>query len=157
MGTVNSFTSGFSIEKKSDEASVQPQSKTTVPESPVLPQQNGSETTSVQVPAVVEPKTSGEALPPAGATSTPSSAVIVTSPAKLEIILKDPSWVRVQDAQGKDILNKNGQAQTTERVEGLFPLKVDIGNAGAVQLNVNGAPYDFSIHTKANVAHFVLE
>jgi cytoskeleton protein RodZ len=51
-----------------------------------------------------------------------------------------PSWVRVADARGKVLLDGLGVAGGARSVSGAPPLRVVLGNATAVTLEVNGRP-----------------
>lgn len=64
------------------------------------------------------------------------------------------SWLEIKDADGKKLVS--GQKTKGERIqlEGKAPYWIVLGNSRAVQLTVNGKPYDLTRYGKGAVARF---
>ena len=58
----------------------------------------------------------------------------------LNLRFSAPSWVRIADARGQVLLEGMQSAGTTRSVSGAAPLRVVLGNASAVALEVGGHP-----------------
>lgn len=106
----------------------------------------------VQPPVPIAP-------PVVSAPTAPTAPIPVQASAAGRIVMKftQPSWVRVQDGDGKELFNKNKPANSEETVEGKPPLKLEIGNVTGAQITYNGQPVDLAPHTKTNVARLTLE
>lgn len=99
----------------------------------------------VQTPAAMA--TAAPATTPVAAAATatqPAAAVPVATGPKKEIIITiiERSWVEVRDKQGKPILSrilKPGEVFIVP--EANYGLRLDTGNAGGIELKVNGQPY----------------
>lgn len=78
------------------------------------------------------------------AVDAPVSAVPVVAPgAKKEIVItvKDRSWVEVRDKKGKSLLSRIlNPGEVFIVPESNYGLRLDTGNAGGIQLTVNGLP-----------------
>ena len=87
---------------------------------------------------------------PAGsaASSVPADGGIFVVTAKGE------SWVQVTDAKGAVPLNRVVKPGETVQVAGQLPLKVVVGRADAVEIQVRGQPLNLAPMTKVNVARF---
>lgn len=64
------------------------------------------------------------------------------------------SWVEVRSAEGQVVFSKVMQASETQDITQPAPLKVVVGQAGVVQVQVRGRPFDLAPHTKITVARF---
>ena len=73
---------------------------------------------------------------------------------KVYFLLHNDSWLRLVDAQGKEITSRVYSPE--ERPEFIVeaPIEVVIGNAAEVSLEVNGKHYDFQQFLRNNVARF---
>lgn len=111
--------------------------------------------------STASPGGEGLTTPAAGTTadSVPSAepqplvAAAETAPAVwLEFV--SSSWLEIKDADGKKVVS--GQKSKGERIqlEGKAPYWIVLGNSRAVQLTVNGKPYDLTRHGKGAVARF---
>jgi cytoskeleton protein RodZ len=94
--------------------------------------------------AQAEPPTIAAPVPPG--TETP-----------LVFVFRGTSWVEVRDAKGTIVLSTMGYPGATHAVGGAFPMDVVLGNAEAVAVTFNGAPYDTSSYVKQNVAKFRIQ
>lgn len=141
-------------------APVQPPVETPEPQSP-----GDIQSTSPAIDNAVSPES---ALASAvDLANTPASPSTLAAPQNTlpfaagsgHVVLKfsQPSWVRVTDRDGKEVLHINKPADSEEKVDGTPPFKIEIGNAAGVQLSFNGQPVDLSLHTRANVARLTLE
>lgn len=67
-------------------------------------------------------------------------------------------WAEVRDATGEaHILGEKRAGIRYELEADLGPFKVVLGNASAVRMTLDGAPYDLAPHTSGNVARFTLK
>ena len=67
------------------------------------------------------------------------------------------SWVEIRDRDGKVIFSKLNRAGNEERVRGMPPFKLVIGNARGVQLNYDQQPVDLAPHIAVSVARLTLQ
>ena len=67
------------------------------------------------------------------------------------------SWVEVRDANDKVIFTKLNKAGSEERITGAPPLRLVVGNARAVRLEVDSRPLDLAPYTGTNVARLTLK
>jgi cytoskeleton protein RodZ len=67
------------------------------------------------------------------------------------------SWVEIRDRSGRPIFSQLNQAGTEQRVNGLPPLAVIVGNAHGVRLTYDERPVNLAPHTKVDVARLTLE
>jgi cytoskeleton protein RodZ len=103
--------------------------------------------------------------PPAGvgsADATPAVAGAPAMPAKsgaqtLTLRFSGASWVQVLDAQGHVLLEGLQAPASTRSVTGAAPLRVVLGNATVVALEVNGRPASFAaLVRRRGDAHLVV-
>lgn len=123
-------------------------------------------------PAVVLAPTA----PVSGATATPAVPTVLPAPAapqsvvaatpaaasvaaqasaagdRLALVLSAESWVSVRDADGRELASSNVPAGRTLTLEGRAPFAVNLGNAPAVALSINGRVVDLAPHTRGAVA-----
>ena len=96
---------------------------------------------------------------PAAATSEPATGAATGAAADalarggltLNLQFRETSWVRINDAEGRALMNglmNGGTAQTVK--EGTPPLSVFFGNAPGVVLEFNGQPVDLGPYTQSN-------
>ncbi len=122
-----------------------------VPASPAPAPATSTATPPAQ-PAVAPTTASpGKAAPPAGA-STPAAPEQVSSapreeaaPARatrLRLELSNESWVEVYDSRGQRLFYDVAGAGSVQSIEGRPPLRVVLGNAAAVAVQVDGQPRD---------------
>lgn len=90
-----------------------------------------------------------------------SAPVRVTGPAgsaqRIRLVFSDRAYVTIRDRDGHVLLAQLNPGGTEKTVEGNPPFRVIIGNSRAVQMDYRGKPYDLSIHTKDDIARFVME
>jgi cytoskeleton protein RodZ len=97
------------------------------------------------------------AAPVAGPASAPA-AVAVTPPAGvLQLRTRGPSWIEVRDARSAVLLSRLVEPGETLAFDGVAPLKLKIGNAGATEVVFRGRPLDLAPSTRDNVARLELK
>ena len=86
--------------------------------------------------------------------SNDSETFLAPNERKIYFLLHNTSWLRLVDAQGKEITSRVYSPE--ERPEFIIeaPIEVVIGNATDVSLEVNGEAYDFQKFMYDNVARF---
>lgn len=155
---------------KSSEAASPPQSPATGSNPGVAAEPVGS---SMQTNAAIAPNTvpargstaspGGEGLTTPGVGTTTDSVATAESQTLVAAAEAAPavwlefiasSWLEIKDADGKKLVS--GQKAKGERIqlEGKAPYWIVLGNSRAVQLTVNGKPYDLTRHGKGAVARF---
>lgn len=112
------------------------------------------------VPPVAAASTApGASAPPVAA--APPAAVASKAGAvvrSVRLSFNDAAWVRIEDAEGKILLSQVNEAGTEQRVAGKSPLRLTIGNASSVTLDVAGREVDLKPRTGAdNVARLTVE
>ena len=100
----------------------------------------------------------GPASPAAAETTTAAA----TKPARagergLYFRFDEESWVEVRDRNDRVIFSKLNSAGSEERVSGMPPLKLIVGNARGVHLTSDEQPVDLTPHTGVSVARLTLQ
>ncbi|CAG1017044.1 partial Cytoskeleton protein RodZ, partial [Burkholderiaceae bacterium] len=67
------------------------------------------------------------------------------------------SWVEVRDARSTVLLARMLEPGETVALDGVAPLKLKIGNAGATEVMFRGQPMDLAPSTRDNVARLELK
>lgn len=84
----------------------------------------------------------------AAATLTaPSRARAATAAGSADVLtlsLNGSSWLEVRDATGKRLVYKLGRSGDVEHISGKAPFQVLLGNSPAVEVQINGEPFDQS-------------
>jgi cytoskeleton protein RodZ len=92
-----------------------------------------------------------EAATPASASATGAAAV-----GALRLAAAGTSWVEVLDARGQVVFSRTLQAGESAAVDGVAPLRLVVGNAGATSVVWRGRPVDLGELARSNVARFEL-
>jgi cytoskeleton protein RodZ len=91
---------------------------------------------------ISQPAVEPAAEPPAAAVPepvpAPREAPPPARPARLTLQLTNDSWVEVYDSRGERLYYDVASAGSVQSVEGLPPLRVTLGNAAGVAIEVNG-------------------
>jgi cytoskeleton protein RodZ len=89
--------------------------------------------------AVAAPKVStpGAAVPATSAPASDADAMVGTGRARLRLSFSADSWVDVHDAAGKRAFAGNGRANSVKTIAGTAPMRVYLGFASGVQLEIN--------------------
>ncbi|MBM0104622.1 helix-turn-helix domain-containing protein [Steroidobacter sp. S1-65] len=123
-----------------------PATTTTVPATTTAP----PATTTTSPPAPVQPSratNSPATSSPAPTSPAPGSAVAQSSqpanaPAadavRLRLEFSDASWTEIYDATGKRLMFGLGESGRVRNVSGTPPIRITLGNASAVSVQVNG-------------------
>lgn len=100
-------------------------------------------------------------------TTTPQTPVAASAPGlppapqgssvTIQIAAIETSWVEVRDSQGKVVFARQLQAGEIAGLEGVFPMRVKIGNAAGTTLSVRGQAVDLGPVTRDNVARLELK
>jgi cytoskeleton protein RodZ len=132
-----------------------PSTETAVPQTPADPAPAeslpGAEESAADQPSAAvsaAPEAAAPAAAPAAAEVQPvkpaATAPISTTPGSSQLLLNfiSISWARVEDANGRVLLNRVVQAGERQVLDGKPPYAVFLGNAPAVQVEYQGAAVD---------------
>lgn len=120
----------------------------TVPPAPGVPASeapSGVNSTSTSPVSVLPAVTPAPALAPVSDTA---------SPAALRLAASGESWVEVRGSDEQVLFSQVLQAGQVHEIRQAGPLKVVLGRAAAVQVQVKGQNLDLAPHTKVTVARF---
>lgn len=93
--------------------------------------------------------------PPAPSADTAASEPL--APGAIRFVVRDVSWVKVTQDDGKVLLSQNLPAGTEQVVRGRPPYQIVIGNSAAVEIEYDGETVDLKPVTRAgNVARLTL-
>jgi len=81
----------------------------------------------------------------------------VSGPNRITLEFDELSWVEIKQTNGKILLSQLNPPGTRQRIEGMPPFEVIIGNAAKVRLKYNDAPVDLRPYFKVDVARLKLE
>lgn len=119
---------------------------TPVPEVPAT----GGTSGSADAPApVVEAAGAQQDTPQPAAAGAPAPTVAPASGTVRLRFIQD-SWVRIDDATGKTLVNDMRRAGTIQAFDGALPLTVFLGNAPGVQVEYEGRIIDLTPHVRSN-------
>ncbi len=76
---------------------------------------------------------------------------------RLSLRLDEDAWIDIRDATGRKLAFGLLGAGTRRELRGVPPLRLKIGNADAVHLQVDGRDYDLSPHMRGDVARFRIQ
>ncbi|WP_322991333.1 RodZ domain-containing protein [Limnohabitans sp.] len=105
-------------------------------------------------PASAAVSTPSQELPLALPVAPASLPPVVPMPSELVFSAQNVSWIEVRDAQKQLIWNGVLNAGDLKRLPVSFPVSVVVGRSDAVQLSVQGQPFDLKPHTQVNTARF---
>lgn len=152
----------------------------TPPASAAVPEPAGAEESDFGSPQAAAP-TTGEPAPDASAETGPAAAPPTDTPAapdsdtaqaaapsapaaapvsggvRMTFTFNDESWVEVRDADGNKLLFDLMRKGDTREISGKAPISLLIGNAGSVELRVNGERFDLAPHSRDDVARLRIE
>lgn len=129
-------------------------------------------TPAAPAPTAAAPAAAGPVVPGVMATPARAPGELVAAapnpadPAKpaappgsrtLQMKFDTESWVEIRDRNNKIIFSKLNKAGTEERVNGMPPFKLVVGNARGVQLSYDDKPVDLAPHIGVTVARLTLE
>lgn len=130
--------------------------------SPAPPVAAAGAVASNPLPSAAEPSigTSTQSSVPSSFPELPGAEPAKTAiPGERELAFRfeGESWVEIRDRDGKVIFSKLNRAGNEERVRGMPPFKLVIGNARGVQLNYDQQPVDLAPHIAVSVARLTLQ
>lgn len=135
------WVSGFTAGQRTASSEAAPGG--TVLEAPVAPPLAAVEPTAPAAVPVVEP------APPVAAVPAPVGTDV------LVFVVREESWITVNDATGKPLLRRTVRAGETVGASGTLPLSVVVGRAGGVEVQVRGKPFDLTpLARSGGVARF---
>ncbi|MES9858763.1 MAG: RodZ domain-containing protein [Sedimenticola sp.] len=110
-----------------------------------------------EAPSVQEVAASEEVVVTDSAEADTPATDEAATEASVVVVFKDSCWVDIKDVDRSHRVFGVKPTGTRLTLEGNPPYKFVIGNAAAVEIMVDGEPFDFSEHTHANVARFALD
>lgn len=93
-------------------------------------------------------------VPASAPTAAPQPQAATLSAAPVVVRTRAESWVEVQDANGRTLLSRLLAPGEEVALEGVFPMRVRVGNADATELRVRGEVFDMTPFRRENVARF---
>lgn len=125
-----------------------------------LPPAAAGDAASTGAPSAGEPPpTAGPSQAPAAAAPADTAQPVpVAGHAQLALTFKAASWVEVYDARGRRLLHGVEAADSARTLAGAAPLRVVLGNAPGVALQLNGqaVPLEGLVHHDGS-AHIVID
>jgi cytoskeleton protein RodZ len=94
-------------------------------------------TVSSSTPPPAMPPAAGAAYQPAPAGAAEPAAAAGVGRARLRLSFSADSWVDVHDAAGRRAFAGNGRANSVKTIAGIAPMRVYLGFASGVQLEIN--------------------
>jgi cytoskeleton protein RodZ len=123
-----------------------------ITESDSLPSTLPTEPVDAPEPAVQPPPPVSNAVP-ATATSTSTSAA---GAVRLRLQFNEASWTEIYDATGKRLMFGLGESGKVSTVSGVPPIRVTLGKASAVAVEVNDRPVVVPRRAGKDAAKFVV-
>lgn len=111
---------------------------------------------SAVVETLLPPVAAGPAAS-AGVAEMPANPVEAVPVGVLQVHADERSWVEVTDARGRSLISRLVEAGEDVGLDGVLPLKVRIGNAGATKVVFRGQPLELGAFTRDNVARLELK
>jgi cytoskeleton protein RodZ len=103
------------------------------------------------MPSTAPPSTA----PPAAQAVSPAADAAGAGRARLRLSFSADSWVDVHDAAGRRAFSGNGRANSVKTIAGIAPMRVYLGFASGVQLEINNRAVAIGPQFLAgDVAHF---
>jgi len=126
---------------------------------PVAPPAQAGTSASTS-PAEPQQASAAQAAVDAGGQEAPTVAAVETPPPAatpgIVVSFREDCWVDIRGSERSFKLFGTMRKGTKRTLEGQPPYKFVLGNAAAVEIRVNGEPFDLGPHTKDNVARFAL-
>ena len=97
------------------------------------------------------------AAPSLGASEAPLSPFEAAAAGVLQLHTTAQSWVEVTDGRGKSLISRLLEPGEDVGLDGVMPMKVRIGNAGATQVVFRGQAMELAAFTRDNVARLELK
>ena len=91
------------------------------------------------------------------AAAAPDAVVAAAASGVLQFRTTAASWIEVVDARGQTLIGRVLQPGENVGLDGVMPMKVKIGNAGATQMFYKSEPFELAAYTRDNVARLELK
>lgn len=128
-----------------------PVSAAAAPSAPVAVAAPAPSTVTEVLPAAPEPAVSASLV------EAPQNPFEAAAAGVLQMHTTAQSWIEVTDARGKTLIARTVEPNEDVGVDGVMPLKVRIGNAGATQVLFRGQSIELGAFTRDNVARLELK
>ena len=92
----------------------------------------------------------------AASLSTPGPQVLLSGKRMIRLVFRADSWAEVREANGRVLLSQLNKANSEQSFAATPPLKLTIGAAREVVLEVDGKPFDLGPYLKDDVARLSL-
>lgn len=112
---------------------------------------------SATLPVAVEGAASAVATDEPTAVAAPDAVTAAAASGVLQFSVTAQSWIDVTDARGQSLIARVLEPGESIGLDGVMPLKVRIGNAGATHVVFRGQPLELAAHTRDNVARLDLK
>lgn len=121
-----------------------------VSEAGSLPSTSPQEPVDAPEPAVQPPPPVSNAVP-ATTASTPAAGAV-----RLRLQFKDASWTEIYDSTGRRLMFGTGESGKVSTMSGVPPIRVTLGKASAVAVEVNDRPVVVPRRAGKDAAKFVI-
>ena len=128
-----------------------PVSAAAAPSAPVAVAAPAPSTVTEVLPTAPEPAASASLV------EAPQNPFEAAAAGVLQMHTTAQSWIEVTDARGKTLIARTVEPNEDVGVDGVMPLKVRIGNAGATQVLFRGQSIELGAFTRDNVARLELK
>ncbi|NOQ82325.1 MAG: DUF4115 domain-containing protein [Methylophaga sp.] len=81
---------------------------------------------------------------------------VIESKTNIGLQFSQDCWIKISDANNKVLINKLMKADTSIELVGKSPLKVSLGRASAVSIQVDNKDFDLSPYIEGDIARFSL-
>jgi cytoskeleton protein RodZ len=136
-------------EASTQSAQIEPAAVVATPSAPVAEAKREQASAATLATNVAPPAQEGAADQP-GQSSTQGAH-------ELHLVFTKQSWVEIRDRSGKLLLSRINPPGSEQRVNGMPPFSLIIGNAHSVKLTHNDAPVNLAQHATDDVARFTLK
>ncbi len=95
--------------------------------------------------------------PVASAAASPAPPAVVATPIRIRLEFIEPSWAEVHDANGVRLMYDTGVPERARNLTGVPPLRVTLGVAGAVTLQMGDRPIEIPRRDGRESAKFFID
>jgi len=122
------------------ERPAEPQGSNNAPPEPDVATTAAAEAAAATMAGAPTSRTAGAipaSVPRSAGTASETDSTMGAGRARLRLSFSADSWVDVRDAAGRRVFTGNGRANSVKTIAGMAPLRVYLGFASGVQLEVN--------------------
>ena len=134
-----------------------PVAEVSSPPAPTGPQKTPSVQSAPPAAASAVAAPAARDLPAAPSAVLRSDRPAAAGERELRFVFDEESWVEIRDRSDRTIFSQLNRAGTAQRVTGVPPLSIVVGNAQGVKMTYAGRDIDLARHTKIDVARLKLE